>query len=287
MEHSDVIEDWKKRTAVLATMHGKEGVISPVVEEALGIRVVVPTHFDTDRFGTFTRDIKRAGNQLEAARKKALAAMKQLGTDLGIASEGSFGAHPSPPFMQSNLEIVVLLDTKNQLEIVGQYRSNNLQVRAQLVHTAEEAMAVAHSWGFPQQGVIVRLSEHSNRHIYKELTTIDAIYTVAKQLLAKPFHKSIFLETDMRAHRCPPRMDAIRQATLDLVKNCLCVCPVCHAPGFVVTDVLRGLPCRECGLATDLIKETVYSCQKCAHSESQPIEHKTMAEPAECQWCNP
>ena len=287
MSHSDILSEWKKRTGVLATMHNKERVISPLLGKELGVAVTVPPNFNTDRFGTFTRDIKRAGNQLEAARKKAQAAMKLTGVDLGFSSEGSFGSHPSVPFVQSNLEIVVLFDAKNDLEIVGHYRTSNIRVRGQEVHTPEEAVKLACSWGFPEQGVILRQSEKSNRHIYKELVTVEDLRSMTEMLLSKWYIKTVFIETDMRAHRCPTRMDSIRQATIDLIKNCQSLCPKCSTPGFVITDVVKGLPCTGCGLATDLVKETVHSCKKCSYVENKPLENKTMAETRECQWCNP
>ncbi len=71
------------RTLVLGTKHKKEKVIAPILERELGVRVIVPDNFDTDQFGTFTREIARAGNQLEAARRKATAAMDLLGADFG------------------------------------------------------------------------------------------------------------------------------------------------------------------------------------------------------------
>ena len=116
------------RKAVLATRHEKERVIAPIMLKECGVEVVVPDDFDTDQFGTFTRDIQRQGSQLEAARKKALTAMKQYGFDLGIASEGSFGADPHIPFIQTNTEVVILIDTKNNFEIVGYYRSPHIKV---------------------------------------------------------------------------------------------------------------------------------------------------------------
>lgn len=56
--------------AVLATMHAKEKVIGPVVDRFLGLRLEVTSDVDTDRFGTFSRDIERTGSQLDAARAK-------------------------------------------------------------------------------------------------------------------------------------------------------------------------------------------------------------------------
>lgn len=268
-------------------MHHKEIIIAPIIKKELGLEVKVPQDFDTDRFGTFTRDIRRAGNQLEAARKKALEAIKVTGLKIALASEGSFGAHPSIPFVSSNLEIVLLLDTVNNIEIIGHHRTSSVRVRGQVVFTSEEAVQVASSWGFPEQGIILRLSQKSNCHIYKELTSVEDLRSVSQRLLSKWWARSIFIETDMRAHRCPDRMNSIQNATLDLIKNCKSLCPSCSTPGFSVTDVVKGLRCSSCGLTTDVIKETVHTCQKCTYEERRPVKDKLFAEPSECSWCNP
>lgn len=55
------------RTVVLATMHGKEKVMAPILEKELGVKVILPQNFDSDQFGTLTGDKARTGNQLEAA----------------------------------------------------------------------------------------------------------------------------------------------------------------------------------------------------------------------------
>jgi hypothetical protein len=86
------------KTGVLATMHQKEQVIAPILEH-LGIKIVVPQGLNTDEFGTFSRDIKRPGDQLQAARLKAERAMALTGLTLAFASEGSFGPHPSIPYL--------------------------------------------------------------------------------------------------------------------------------------------------------------------------------------------
>jgi len=268
-------------------MHGKEVMIAPLLHESLGINVSIPVGFNTDQFGTFTRDITRVGNQLEAARAKARAALKLTGADLALASEGSFGTHPSIPFVSSNLEIVVLIDTKHTIEIVGYYRTSAVQARGQSVHTPAEALTVATSWGFPDQGVILRSSENNSRNIYKDIVTEADLITRATTLLASYFRSTIFIETDMRAHRCPLRRESIKLATLDLIKNCQSLCPTCTTPGFVITKVVTGAPCRACLLPTDRPLETIYSCQKCAHSQSLDNQETKMVEPAYCNNCNP
>ena len=61
---------YHKTVAVLATMHGKERVIAPILEQGLGLRVALALGLDTDRFGTFSREVERTGSQLDAARAK-------------------------------------------------------------------------------------------------------------------------------------------------------------------------------------------------------------------------
>jgi hypothetical protein len=77
------------RVGVLATMHQKERVMAPLLEKELGIKVIVPPNFNTDSFGTFTREIKRPGDQLETARLKAEKALLLTGETLAFASEGA------------------------------------------------------------------------------------------------------------------------------------------------------------------------------------------------------
>ncbi len=74
---------FKGRTLLIATKHRKEQVISPILEEALGVKCIVSENIDTDVLGTFTGEVERTNSPLETARMKC-----------ELASEGSFGSHP-------------------------------------------------------------------------------------------------------------------------------------------------------------------------------------------------
>jgi DNA-directed RNA polymerase subunit RPC12/RpoP len=287
MDISSLPKHWNGRTAVLGTMHHKESVIAPLFARALGMDVIVPDKFDTDTFGTFTREITRPSNQLETARQKALAAMEATNTLVGVASEGSFGPHPDIPFITHNLELVVLIDRVHDLEIIGHHRSNNPPLYTHTATSTTDALDKAQEWGFPAQGVIVRQTKTSSRHLYKELTTVTELRDCVDRLLSQPFISSVFLETDMRAHRCPPRRHAIHQATEDLIRNCCSLCLNCQTPGFSITSTKTGLPCLACGHPTDLVQETIYSCHTCGHQQTTTRTDKLAADPAECELCNP
>lgn len=275
------------RKLVIATMHGKEKVIAPLLEEGLGVVTCLPPRsFNSDRFGTFTGEIKRVGNQLEAARKKAHEAMEMAGCDLAVSSEGSFGPDPSLPFVQSNLELVLFIDRKNGYEVRGHHRTQSTTAFSESVSTVVEVLQLADKLHFPEQGLIVRAHEKS-KEIYKDITTIEELERLTRRLLRWPWRKSVYLETDLRAHRNPARMLAIRQATEDLVKNIASTCPTCEAPGFVITKLETGVPCSMCGLPTDLPMYEVYSCSECSFSEERLISKQEVADPLYCGDCNP
>ncbi|MFG9450962.1 DUF6671 family protein [Pseudomonas aeruginosa] len=98
------------RRIALLTQHGKEGAIASALDPALGCRVERVDGYDTDQLGTFTRDIPRAGIQIEAARKKVRIGMELSGLPLGLASEGSFGPDPMVGMFPWNVEFLVFID---------------------------------------------------------------------------------------------------------------------------------------------------------------------------------
>ncbi len=276
------------RTLVLGTKHKKEKVIAPILERELGVRVIVPDNFDTDQFGAFTREIARAGDQLEAARRKAVAAMDLLGADLGLSSEGSFGPHPDIPFITSNFELVLLIDRKHGLEIRGHHRSGETNAGAAYVSSVAEAKEFAKKFGFPEHGLVVRRSENSKRDIFKGIVSYQELEEKVSYLLGKFLVKKVYLETDLRAHVNPTRMKSIGLAAKDLIENIRSVCPKCVVPGFVIMDVVRGLPCGRCGQKTDVPLAIVRACQKCKFKvQDRPPKSKTFADPGMCGYCNP
>ena len=281
----DILESWRGATAVIATMHSKERVIAPRLEAAFGVQTVIPQHLDTDSFGTFTREVKRPKDQLETARLKALAGIQETGARIGIASEGSFGPHPSIPFVTADRELVVLIDTKTGLEVVGEHITTSVPARGQWVTSIKEAVATAALWGFPTQGIIIRTSDTGNSGIYKNITTEETFTQLMHKLLRPWWRRRIYLETDMRAHRCPARMEAIGKATENLIANINTRCPACAWPGFSNTITTPGLPCATCGTPTDLPATHATTCTHCKYEAVERVNEP--ADPAHCSYCNP
>ncbi len=276
------------RVAVLATMHGKEAAIAPLLQAELNLKTIVPADFNTDAFGTFTREIKRTGDQLTAARFKAEAAMQLVGETLGLASEGSFGPHPAIPYLPCNRELVILLDATHDLEIVGYDFSTDTNYRQQVVNSLAAALAFAQQIGFPSHALVAMPTADSPEPaaIVKGIVTESELREAVTPWLQR--QGSVYLETDMRAMLNPTRMQAIARATQDLIRKLRSHCPQCDAPGFDVSDRKPGLPCGLCYTPTDLTLATVYRCQKCSFTQDRLYpDGIELADPAQCAYCNP
>ncbi|HEY9641099.1 MAG TPA: DUF6671 family protein, partial [Coleofasciculaceae cyanobacterium] len=276
------------RVGVLATMHRKEKVIAPILEQELGIQLQVPENLNTDRFGTFTRDRDRPGDQRSTARLKAESALDLTGESLAIASEGSFGPHPSLPMIACNRELIVLVDRVHKLEIFGQEISIETNYRYTTVRSVEEAQIFAQTIGFPEHGLVVMpdASTQNPHDIVKGIVSEAELLTVVTEALRRS--PTLHLETDMRALYNPTRMNVIAKAAINLVAVIQSACPQCTYPGFEPVEYRTGLPCALCHFPTALTRVAIYHCQHCGFRQEKLFpDGIEAADPAQCQYCNP
>ena len=277
---------YARRRVALLTQHGKETVIASVLDAALGCRVERVTGYDTDLLGTFTRDIPRAGTQIEAARTKARLGMQLAGLPLGLASEGSFGPDPMVRMFPWNVEFLIFIDDECDLEIVGvaQGKTNFAHV---LVASWEEAEAFARNAGFPEHHLVVRPEHENDPRLRKGIADGAALRAAFDEAHALSGSRRVFIETDVRAHANPTRMENIRLAAEDLVKKLNSRCPACGLPGFGIVERLDGLPCEDCGAPTRETRAEVHGCLKCAHRITRERTDRQSADPGRCDYCNP
>jgi len=280
--------EFAQRVAVLATMHRKETAIAPLLKQELGIEVVVPPNFNSDRFGTFTRDIERPADQIETAKLKALAALEMTNETIAIASEGTFGPHPAMPFLPCDREVVVLIDQIHELVLIGEALSTETNFSHAAIASIDEALAFAQKAGFPAHGLVAMPNSHcrDTSQIHKGITTETQLIETVTHLLKMV--GSVHLETDMRAMHNPTRMKVIQQATQDLIRKAKQSCPECGLPGFDVTEYRRGLPCALCCHPTNQILASIYRCQRCGFEQPVMFPHGIQAaDPTFCEFCNP
>jgi len=279
------IDGYQGQPVALLTQHGKEHVIASVLGPALGCRIERVSGYDTDLLGTFTREIPRAGTQIEAARRKARLGMELAGWPLGLASEGAFGPDPIAGMVPWNVEILLWIDDVRGLEVVGQ-----AQGKANFAHllTADwkAAGTFACHWGFPEHQLVLRPQREDDPRIRKGIcswTELEAGFAWAQ---AQSADGLVFLETDARAHANPTRHENIRLAAEDPAAKLRSLCPQCSAPGFWIVERVAGLPCEFCDAPTQEAQADVLGCVKCPHRETREREIKH-ADPGRCDYCNP
>jgi hypothetical protein len=277
---------YEGQEVALLTQHGKEHVLATVLDEAVGCRVRRVDGYDTDLLGTFTRDIPRAGTQLEAARTKARLGMKLSGLPLGLASEGAFGADPMTGLFPWNTEVLIWIDDRQGLEVVGiaQGKANHGHL---LTPDWTAAAAFAEHCRFPGHQLVVRPDSQDDPRIRKGIGSwadLETGFAWARQVSS---NGQVFLETDVRAHANPTRMENIRRAAEDLASKLCSPCPECGAPGFWCIERVPGLPCEWCGAPTQETQADVLGCVKCTHRVTHQRSDRTTADPARCDYCNP
>lgn len=277
---------YRGQRVALLTQHGKEKVLAPVLERALGCRVELVTGYDTDLLGTFSRDIPRAGTPLEAARKKARIGMAIAGLPLGLASEGCLGSDPFMGMFPWNLELLIFIDDERGLEVVGQAQGK-ANFAHQLVADWAAAEAFAKHMGFPEHQVVMRPESEDDPRIRKGISSWTELETAFAWALQQSTNDRVFLETDGRAHANPTRMENIRLAAEDLANKLCSLCPACSMPGFWIVERVPGLPCEDCGAPTRETRAEVHGCLKCTHRLSHEFTDRSHASPSRCDYCNP
>ncbi len=270
------------RNITFATMHGKEQLARGAFRRILGATVAAPPGLDTDQFGTLAGDIPRILTPRDAAHAKARLGMQIARSPYGLASEGSFSGSSGPLVEQR--EILLFIDDDLGLELIEGTLTTSPLPGGCTITTPVRAREFARALGFPSQGVVLHSAQDGHMIAHKDFTQLDELQATAEALLASG--SAVIVQPDYRAHRAPSRADTIRTLCNQMAKRLATGCPNCHTPGFGRVDVEHGLPCSDCGAATQVIAADLHGCCACSHRTRIPRTH-LRAEPAWCDYCNP
>lgn len=267
--------------AALATRHRKEAIFAPALAR-LGVEVVVAP-LDTDTFGTFSGERERVGTPLEVVERKARAAAETTGLSVGLASEGSFGTHPTVPFSIVDTELVAWVDTSIDHVVIERAAAISAVAPTESIEDPDRCADLRVVGAFPEQAAIVVIDHAGARTVVaKEVRDIDALrVAVTEGLRSGP----VLVEPDLRAHCCPDRRMVIAAAVDRLVDRLARRCPACDTCGFGADRTLPGQPCALCGLATTRPRADVFDCSRCGHSAIEARAGE--ADPTHCDRCNP
>ncbi|WP_299365957.1 DUF6671 family protein [Winogradskyella sp.] len=280
------MELFQNRKLIIATKHQKESVIAPILEAQLGVICFTDPTFDTDTLGTFSGEVERINNPLETARLKCLKAMKLNNCDLGVASEGSFGPHPTMYFASADDEFLIFIDKKNNLEIVARELSTETNFNGKTIRNERDLLEFTELVKFPSHGLILKKSKTDTEGMIKGITTLPELQRAYEFMYQK--YSTVYAETDMRAMLNPTRMHVIELAAQKLADKIQSLCPECKTPGFGITDLNKGLPCDLCGSPTQSTLSVIYTCANCNHTQEDFYPNdKKVEDPMYCDFCNP
>lgn len=267
----------------LLTQHGK-GPAMLGLAYRLGHELLLAEGFDTDSLGSFTNERSRSGTQVEAALAKAKLACELTGAEFGLGSEGSFGPDPHLGMMPWGVEVVVGFDAQTGRHFHASAQGPRTNYRQISVSSWDHAQAFAELIGFPEHGLII--GRHGEAWFDKEVRSRDALRArVLQALNARDGGGELWLETDMRAHRNPTRMDMIQAAAEALAARWLNTCPQCDAPGFGPIRLIAGAVCECCAFPTSAAKAQLLACAVCGHEHASPL--RTTVPAQRCEMCNP
>jgi hypothetical protein len=278
------------KSCVFVTMHEKDTVVVPILQEVQGIKIQTASHFNTDSLGTFSGEIERQKDPLQTAVDKANLAHQVASADYALASEGSFGPHPSMFFIPADQEWLVLKDLKSDQYWAVHHISTNTNFNSIQPKNWDEVVGFLDKVQFPSHGIIAKVLDKVTSSINLILKDIENKSKLRELYQNYAFNEqySFVLETDMRAHRNPTRMKVIAEAAEKLKSKLNSLCPSCNFPGFDTVEVELGLPCAWCKSPTRLIYRSLLKCQSCNFSEWKLYpQGVSEADPGTCDHCNP
>lgn len=275
---------YKDKFVLLASKHRKEQAIEPIFREKLGCNLCVED-IDTDQFGTFTGEIPRPLSAYETCILKAKHAANEKKYVLSIASEGSFGPHPSNPFIPHAHEIMVFVDLENDWVIAEQLVTSNTNYKMMTIHQDTILDSFVESVHFPSHALTLQSGDRQNI-LKKGINSHDKL----RDSLVLGFKKynELFIATDMRAMMNPTRMQTLAELAEKLAIRIMRSCPGCGIPGFGFKSVSGHLACSLCGDETKMYQYEDWGCIRCDYQEQRSRKDQlVMADPTHCNYCNP
>lgn len=270
----------------VVSKHHKQQCFEPALFGRLGFVCDTVAEVDTDMLGTFSGEVERTLAPLDCAREKCRQALAYCSDGYLLASEGSFGAHPTLGWVSTGEEWLVFYDIKEQFEVVVRNATFDTCFLGESVTSEQQCLQFLNKVGFPAQGILLKNSRENAQLICKQLHTQQEVLDKFAEWVSSGY--SPYIETDMRAMKNPTRQQHLIQMGHLMADALSSICNACGWYGFSVTSLERGLPCSWCGNATESLLAEIYTCKRCHHSERiqfpKGIEQE---DPQFCNYCNP
>jgi hypothetical protein len=275
-----------RQEILLTTKHNKFSSVAPAFQELLEMTVIEHVA-DTDLLGTFSGEIERTLTASQTAIAKAKIGLAETGKTLGLASEGTIGADSRIGFLNSDVEILALVDLERGIEILERFRSFDITAVKIVARPGENLDAFFKQADFPNHRLIARPNKALRQVAIKGLATETEVQEAVKFCSTESQDGLVVIESDLRAMYSPSRQKNIAQASKLLAARVLAQCPDCLSPGWGKVDIERGLPCSDCQTDSEFaVKREIFGCVSCQHREPGELLAK-FASPSQCHVCNP
>jgi hypothetical protein len=270
----------------IVSRHQKQQYIEPVLTGRLGFICKTVSEVDTDLLGTFSGEVSRSLSPVDCAREKCKRAREYVSDGYLLASEGSFGPHPTLGWITAGEEWLLLYDIEEDTELIVRDITLDTCFWRQAISNEQQCLDFLQRVGFPSQRVIVKSSQEKAEFIFKNGSTTEEIVQNMRFLLNEK--RNCYIETDMRAMFNPTRQQHLVKLAQILADKLNSICPACGWYGFSVTSVERGLPCSWCGTATNSVLNDIYTCKRCNWQHNKKFPQGIQQEdPQYCNQCNP
>jgi hypothetical protein len=270
------------RVAV-STKHGKLAQIQPAFAALNQWRLEVAP-LDTDMFGSFSGEVERRMSPRETVIEKAKAGARLLGLDFGIASEGTIGAHPHLPFINSDYELLAFVCLSQNISVVESYLSADIVAHSQMVSRTTDFEELFRKLNMPHHAVNIVVETSDGRQVIKGIFDSREALQIIEQSLATA---KVTIESDFRAMNSPSRQANITICAQRLAARVAASCPGCSCFGWGRVGYEYGLPCRSCGRQNlGVANSERLGCQGCNYTETKHLGVYEI-EPARCEFCNP
>ncbi len=279
---------YSNKSIILTTKHCKSRAIAPNFHKILNVNIE-EYNFDTDSLGTFSGEVERVGGILDCAKKKCKLGLEYSKALFGLASEGSFGTHPTIPFMPCNYETLYFIDKKLDFELYVSTFTENTNFSSSSLCTYRELESFAKKVRFPSHSLILRPdSRNPLNPVYKGIRTSKDLKAAYERCFKLSKNNCVWVETDMRADQNPTRMETIADLSKELAERLSALCPKCSSPGWGKVGLEKGVLCSSCNLPSEIAKSVIIGCCKCSHKSQKKTAHSlSKISPENCQYCNP
>jgi hypothetical protein len=269
----------------VATKHGKLSQIAPAFDGLKEWQLELAP-IDTDEFGTFSGEVERTLSPRETVIEKAKAGARSLGLDYGIASEGTIGAHPHLPFINSDYELMAFVCLSEDVAVVESYLSADINAYTQDVSHSSDLEEIFRSLDLPNHAANIVVETKLGRQVLKGFTDMHEVQKIIEQYLADDT-KSVRVESDFRAMNSPSRQANIAICAQRLALRVGANCPECSHFGWGRVGYEYGLPCVSCGLMNESVANAEkLGCPSCDFVELNEFAQEAI-DPSRCEFCNP